>query len=387
MTEKKSTWAIVVAAGRGTRFGKPYNKVFHLLNGQSILGHALRALAAADVFDGVVLVISEQDAASFRELAVRERLLPLVSEVVYGGDTRQESVMNGLKVLPEDACIVAVHDAARPFAAPSLIRELIKEASVYGASVPGVPLTDTIKELDGEGFAVCTADRSLLCAVQTPQVFRFNRLMDAHRRAEEEGVSATDDATLFEKYIGRVKVVMQPECMDNIKVTTQRDLGNSLRIPRIGQGYDAHRLVEGRSLVLCGVEIPYNKGLLGHSDADVAIHALMDALLGAAALGDIGRHFPDSDVRYKGISSMKLLGYVMERLNERGLCPMNVDVTIVAQRPKLKGYIGEMKSNLCEVLKLDDMHVNVKATTTEGMGFEGQEIGISAQAVALLMPT
>ena len=156
-------------------------------------------------------------------------------------------------------------------------------------------------------------------------------------------------------------------------------------MPRIGQGYDAHRLVEGRDLILCGVKIPYEKGLLGHSDADVALHALMDALLGAAALGDIGRHFPDTDPQYKGISSMKLLEHVLNLLASRGLAPVSVDVTIVAQRPKLKNYMVEMKENVCRALGLSEDRVNVKATTTEGMGFEGEGLGISSQAVALLM--
>ena len=181
---------------------------------------------------------------------------------------------------------------------------------------------------------------------------------------------------------------MMPDCQDNIKVTTQQDVEKfmPMPVPRVGQGYDAHRLVEGRDLILCGVNIPYEKGLLGHSDADVAVHALMDALLGAAGQGDIGRHFPDSDMRYKGISSMKLLECVMELLKERGLVPANVDVTIVAQRPKLKDYMAEMKENLCNALNLEETYVNVKATTTEKMGFEGEGQGISAQAVALLIP-
>ena len=386
--EKGHIWAVVVAAGRGERFGKPYNKVFHPLNRRSILGRSIQALSESAAFEGIVLVISGQDAPAYQELANREHFAHLIQRVVYGGATRQDSVLNGLAALPEDAQMVAIHDAARPFVSSGLIHALIDAAEENGAAVPGTPMTDTVKIMDQEGFAVDTPERSRLCAVQTPQVFRLKPLMEVHRRAKEEGVPATDDASLYEKYAGRVSVVMMPDCQDNIKVTTQQDVEKfmPMPVPRVGQGYDAHRLVEGRDLILCGVNIPYEKGLLGHSDADVAVHALMDALLGAAGQGDIGRHFPDSDMRYKGISSMKLLECVMELLKERGLVPTNVDVTIVAQRPKLKDYMAEMKENLCNALNLEETYVNVKATTTEKMGFEGEGQGISAQAVALLIP-
>ncbi len=381
-------WAIVVAAGRGTRFGKPYNKVFHNLDGISILTRCLTALSSGDQFGGIVLVISPQDEESYKELARLEGPYTLVKKVVFGGETRQESVMNGLKALPEGTELAAIHDAARPFLTEQLISELISAARKHGAAVPGTPMTDTVKQMDEEGFAVSTPDRSTLCAVQTPQVFNLPLLMEAHRKAMEEGIPATDDASLYERYIGRVKVVMTPDCQDNIKVTIQRDVRNSsFMIPRVGQGYDAHRLVEGRDLILCGVNIPYEKGLLGHSDADVAVHALMDALLGAAALGDIGRHFPDTDPRYKGISSMKLLEHVMGLLTSKGLRPVSADITIIAQRPKLKNYMEEMKANLLRALSMPADRVNLKATTTEGMGFEGEGLGISSQAVVLLMPT
>jgi len=385
--EQNQVWAIVVAAGRGERFGKPYNKVFHLLDGVSILTRSLKALAAADVFDGIVLVLSGQDDEEYEKLVTREGACPLIRRIVYGGETRQESVMNGLTALPPQTRLVAIHDAARPFTSKELIRELIDAAARDGASVPATPMTDTVKRMDGEGYAVETPDRSTLCAVQTPQVFEYERLMEAHRRAEADGVPATDDASLYERYIGKVKVVMTPDCRENIKVTIQQDVQKAaFLLPRVGQGYDAHRLVEGRELILCGVKIPYEKGLLGHSDADVALHALMDALLGAAALGDIGRHFPDNDPKYKGISSMKLLEYVMELLESRGLMPVSADITIIAQRPKLKDYMAEMKKNVSLALRLSEERVNVKATTTEGMGFEGEGLGISSQAVVLLVP-
>jgi len=383
--DKQHIWSIVVAAGRGTRFGKPYNKIFHPLDGESILTRCLRALQQAEAYAGIVLVISEQDEAAYRELESREGPYSLVRKVVFGGETRQESVMNGLKALPDDTKLVAIHDAARPFVRPALIRALNEAAQANGAAIPATSMTDTVKIMDTEGYAIETPDRRTLCAVQTPQVFDLKKLMEAHARAAEENVPVTDDASLYERYIGRVKLVMTPDCHENIKVTVQKDIHPFLVMPRIGQGYDAHRLVEGRDLILCGVKIPYEKGLLGHSDADVALHALMDALLGAAALGDIGRHFPDTDPQYKGISSMKLLEHVVNLLASRGLAPVSVDVTIVAQRPKLKNYMVEMKENVCRALGLSEDRVNVKATTTEGMGFEGEGLGISSQAVALLM--
>lgn len=380
-------WAVVVAAGRGERFGKPYNKVFHKIDGMSILTRSLKALEKSKVFEGIVLVLSAQDDAAYAELITQEGSCALVRKIVHGGASRQESVMNGLRALPEDTDIVAIHDAARPYISKKLIHALIDAAVEHGASLPGTPMTDTIKQLDAEGYAVSTPDRSMLCAVQTPQVFSYASILKAHMLSLQDNIPATDDASIYERYIDRVKVIMMPECRDNIKITVQQDVGSAFSMmPRIGQGYDAHRLVEGRDLILCGVQIPYEKGLLGHSDADVALHALMDALLGAAAMGDIGRHFPDSDPKYKGISSMKLLYHVMNLLKVNHMAPVSVDVTIVAQRPKLKNYMEEMKKNVCDALNLNSDRVNIKATTTEGMGFEGEGLGISAQAVALLMP-
>ena len=384
-TENKTAcWVVVVAAGRGTRFGRPYNKVFHPLNGRSVLMRCLDALAASCAFDGAVLVISAQDRPDYEALCRREGAPELVRAVAEGGETRQDSVYNGLLLVPAEARIIAIHDAARPFVTPGIIRAAIESAEAHGSGVPGAPVTDTIKLLDGEGQAVETLPRERLCAVQTPQTFRRELILRSHEQARAEGYQSTDDAALYEKYIGKVRIVTMPECADNIKVTTQRDV-SAYECPfRAGTGYDAHRLVEGRRLVLCGVDIPWEKGLLGHSDADVAVHALMDALLGAAALGDIGRHFPDSDPRYKGISSLLLLDRVGELLREAGYRPVNVDVTIVAQRPRLKDYIDQMRRNIAAHLGIDEDCVNVKATTTEGMGFEGEGLGISAQASALI---
>jgi len=384
MRKDARCWAVVVAGGRGRRFGQPYNKVFHPLDGRSVLMRCLDALAASEAFEGAVLVLSAQDRPAWDALVSREGPAPLVRIIAEGGATRQESVFNGLKQVPETADVVAIHDAARPFVTAGIVRETIASALRCGSGIPGLPVSDTIKLLDAQGDAVETPPRDRLCAVQTPQTFRRELIVRAHARALDEGYQSTDDAALFEKYVGKVHVVTAPECVNNIKVTTMRDVSGFGCPFRTGTGFDVHRLTEGRALVLCGVKIPFGKGLLGHSDADVAVHALMDALLGAAGLGDIGRHFPDSDEQYRGISSLALLDRVRDMLKEKGFQPVNVDVTIVAQQPKLKDYMERMRANLASHLGIPEMSVNVKATTTEGLGFEGEGLGISAQAAALI---
>lgn len=379
-----SVWGVVVAAGRGVRSGLDRNKVYFELKGRTVLSRCLDALEASGCFDGLVLVISEYDMDLYREVCAKEGWNPLVKRVVCGGDCRRRSVRNGLLALPKEGVeIVAVHDAARPFVTPEVVKATVDSAREWGSGVISTPVTDTIKQLAEDG-TVTTPDRSTLRAVQTPQTFSYAKLIDAHERAEAEGYDATDDAALFEYYYGSVRLVTAPGAEANKKLTTKEDF-EKLNRPamRIGSGYDAHRLKEGRKLILCGVDVPHDRGLDGHSDADVAVHALMDALLGALGEGDIGRHFPDSDPQYKGISSMLLLEHVMNTVRAHGYRVGNADVTIVAQKPKLAAYIPTMRENLVRALGTDA--VNVKATTTERMGFEGEEIGISSQAVALLI--
>jgi len=377
----REAWAVVVAAGRGERFGRGYNKVFHEIDGRSILSRSIDALAVSGMFAGIVLVLSENDLTRYRELAVREGASPLVRAIVTGGATRRESVWNGLSAVPASAEIVAIHDAARPYVAPAIVRACVESARLHGSGVPAIPVVDTIKQIDAEGRAIVTLDRNALRAVQTPQAFNFTNLLEAYRSIPD---AATDDAALYEQKYGCVHLVTLPECRDNIKITTERDLPGAMLNFRVGTGYDAHRLVEGRKLILCGVDVPFERGLLGHSDADVAVHALMDALLGAMALGDIGRHFPDTDPAYAGASSINLLGHIKRLMDEHGYVVTNADVTIVAQRPKLSPYLSEMVQNIAHALCVCETQINVKATTTEGMGFEGEGLGISAQAAALI---
>lgn len=378
-----SVWGVIVAAGKGTRAELETNKVFHRINGRSVLSNCLDAFAQSQAVDGIVLVISQCDEPLYRELCDREGVNPLVKSIAFGGATRRESVYNGLKALPADAEIVAVHDAARPYVTAEIIQATIDSARQYGSGVISTPVVDTIKQIMPDGN-VTTPDRSTLRAVQTPQTFNVRMLKEAHERAEREQAPVTDDASLFELYYGSVRLVTVPGAEANIKLTYKKDFQQSNLPPmRVGSGYDAHRLKEGRKLILCGVEVPHTRGLDGHSDADVAVHALMDAILGALGKGDIGRHFPDSDPQYKGISSMLLLENVMQTMRQDGYRIGNADVTIVAQKPKLAPYIATMRQNLVDALNTDA--VNVKATTTERMGFEGEEIGISAQAVVLLI--
>ena len=289
-----------------------------------------------------------------------------------------------------------MHDGARPFATPEIFARVLAAAQKTGAAIATVAVKDTIKTINAEGMVVATPQRSLLQAVQTPQIFKIDLLKNAYAYIQKEKIQVTDDASAVE-LLG-VSVLTAEGSYANIKITTPEDLvwsqallankgegkmGNSIRV---GSGFDVHKLVEGRKLILCGVEIPYTKGLLGHSDADVATHALMDALLGAAGLGDIGRHFPDTDPAFKDADSIELLQQVMGLLREQGWSVGNADVTIIAQAPKLAPYREAIHAVLARALSLDtEDALNVKATTTENLGFAGRGEGIAAQAIVTLV--
>lgn len=375
-----SAWAIIVAGGSGARMGLGHNKALAMLAGQTVLGRSVRAFDG--LVEGCVIVTRAEDIPAVQALG-------LDAIVTTGGESRQASVLAGLEALPQGATVALVHDAARPFVDAGTIRRCIEAVRAYGSGVASVPVKDTIKQVDQSGIVTATPARDTLRAAQTPQAFPVAALRDALRALADQGIAVTDDADAMERMGHPVHMVMGD--YRNIKLTTPEDLAMAETMlgggmPRVGQGYDVHRLVEGRPLVLCGVEIPYEKGLLGHSDADVALHALMDALLGAAALGDIGTHFPDTDARYKGISSLALLEDVRALLAEHGFATANVDVTIIAQRPKLAPYRAEMRQNIAQALGLPLEQINVKATTTEGLGFAGEGLGIAAQAVAMIKP-
>ncbi len=377
-------YAIVLAGGSGSRMGADCNKVLLELRGEPVIVRSVRAFQG--LVDGVVLVTREEDIPAVKH-AVEAAQLDVT--VVPGGSSRQASVWNGLCALPAGCTHVLIHDGARCLVDKGTIRRCMASVEACGTGVAAIPAIDTIKQVDEANTVTATPDRSTLRAVQTPQGFTVDIIRHAHEAAMQEGFLGTDDASLVE----RLGIPVQLTLGDrrNIKLTTPEDMLMAeaflpMDFPplRAGQGYDVHRLVEGRDLILCGVKIPHTLGLLGHSDADVALHALMDAMLGAMSLGDIGKHFPDTDDRYRGISSMKLLEHVVALLQERRARVTNCDVTIVAQKPKLLPYIPQMRENVAAALHLPVDRVNVKATTTERLAFEGREEGISAQAIVMI---
>lgn len=377
-------YAIILAGGTGSRMGADRNKVLLELQGKPVIRRSVEAFEG--LVSGAVLVSREEDIPAMRT-AVRGVQLPLT--IVSGGDTRQASVWNGLCALPAACTHVLIHDGARCMVDADTIRRCMASVEEYGTGIAAIPAIDTIKQVDSTEIVTATPERASLRAVQTPQGFTVDLIRSAHAAAQAEGFLGTDDASLVERMGHPVRLTLGDR--RNIKLTTPEDmkmaesfLPHHFPALRVGQGYDVHRLVEGRDLILCGVTIPHTLGLLGHSDADVALHALMDAMLGAMALGDIGKHFPDTDERYRGISSMTLLQHVTVLLADHGARVTNCDVTIVAQKPKLLPYIPQMRQNVADALGLPLDRVNVKATTTERLAFEGREEGISSQAIVMV---
>ena len=379
--------AVLVAAGASTRMG--FDKLSVDLGGETVLHRSIRAFAQCPQVDEIVLVAGKNRA--FVEAQAADCKKPV--QIVTGGATRAESAKNG--VLAARGTLVAVHDAARPFVSAAVIEAVLDAAKQCGAAAPAVPVKDTIKQaVRGDGKTVpagCrvenTPDRSTLYAVQTPQCFDRAQYLAALKELDAEKARlVTDDCSLFE-LTGRPVQLTQGDYA-NRKITTREDLPRPAPKEetkmRIGHGYDVHRLVEGRRLILGGVEIPFEKGLLGHSDADVLTHAVMDAVLGAAALGDIGQHFPDNDPAYAGADSLKLAQHVARILSEHGYGIGNIDATLLCQRPKLAPHIPAMRANLAEAFGLPVDAVSVKATTEEHLGFTGEGLGIAAHAVALI---
>lgn len=367
--------AILVAAGSSRRMG--FDKLSHRLpGGLTVLQASLRAFENHPRVNELVLVAGA-NLETCRSLAAA---CTKPCTAVQGGATRAESVRAGLAAASGE--IVAIHDAARPFVSEEVITAAIEAAEQQGAAAPAVAVKDTVKVAGPEGRVLDTPDRSTLFAVQTPQCFRrelYHRALAAV--SGERADLVTDDCSLFE--LAGLPVVLTQGEYANLKITTKEDLKGENTM-RIGHGYDVHRLVEGRRLILGGVDIPYEKGLLGHSDADVLLHAVSDALLGAAALGDIGKHFPDTDPRYKGADSLRLLQEVGRLIGEAGYTVGNIDATVLCQAPKLAPHIQTMRANIAGALGVEVDRVSVKATTEEHLGFTGQGQGIAAHAVALL---
>jgi 2-C-methyl-D-erythritol 4-phosphate cytidylyltransferase/2-C-methyl-D-erythritol 2,4-cyclodiphosphate synthase len=379
--------AILVAAGRGLRAGAGGPKQYRVIGGQTVIYRAMQAFCDHPQVFAVQPVVNLDDSAMFNEAARGLRH----ESPVAGGATRQASVHAGLEALvARKPDIVLIHDAARPFVTSAVISRAIEAAGRTGAAVPTVAVTDTIKQVGATGNVEATPDRATLRIAQTPQAFRFDVILEAHRRAAREGRSDfTDDAALAE-WAGLTVATFEGDAA-NMKLTTPEDfvreearLGAMLGDIRTGTGYDVHAFGDGDHVMICGVRVPHSRGFLAHSDGDVGLHALVDAILGALADGDIGSHFPPSDAKWKGASSDRFLKYAIDRVAARGGRVANLEVTLICERPKIGPLRDAMRTRIAEISGIDISRIAVKATTSERLGFTGREEGIAATASATI---
>jgi 2-C-methyl-D-erythritol 4-phosphate cytidylyltransferase/2-C-methyl-D-erythritol 2,4-cyclodiphosphate synthase len=376
--------ALVVAAGRGSRFGGPLPKQYAAFGGKAVLRHTLDALAACPGIGELRVVIAAGDEPLYAA-AISGLALP---SPVLGGVSRQQSVLHGLEALASRAPdFVAIHDAARPFVGVEQIDACLSAAARPGidGAVLGVPLADTLKRVDEANSITGTVSRARLWRAQTPQIFRYAPLLAAHRQAamlgKEDSTALTDDAAVAE--LAGLKVVMVPGSDDNRKITTSDDLTRATAVEtRTALGFDVHGFAEGSSVMLGGIAIPHQKGLAGHSDADVALHALTDAVLGTIGAGDIGQHFPPSDPQWRGASSDRFLRHAVGLVSAKGGRILHLDLTLVCEAPKIGPHREKMRESIARIVGVAPDRVSVKATTTEGLGFTGRREGIAAQAVA-----
>jgi 2-C-methyl-D-erythritol 4-phosphate cytidylyltransferase/2-C-methyl-D-erythritol 2,4-cyclodiphosphate synthase len=376
------TVALLVAAGRGARFGGEVPKQYLPLLGRPVLRHAAEALLREGGADAILPISAPGEEAALAALLEGLPMLPPVA----GGGTRQASVMAGLVALEADPPdFVLVHDAARPVVPAGTIPALLAALATLPGAIPALPVSDTLKRAS-DGRIAATVPRAGLFRAQTPQAFHYAALLAAHRAAREE---ATDDAQLLEA--AGLPVALVDGHDSNVKITWPEDLARvestmlHRLFPRMGTGFDVHRIVEGRPMVLCGVVVPCPFGLDGHSDADVGIHALCDAIYGALAEGDIGRWFPPSEMEWKDADSARFLRHAAGRIAARGGVLANADVTLICERPKITPHAGAMRERLAALLGVEAGRVSVKATTTERLGFPGRGEGIAAQAAATLL--
>ena len=389
--KKTHVAAVILAAGCGSRMLTDTTKQLMNIGGETVVLRSLKAFDQCNDIDSILLVARDEEIEFLRENVCPE--IKKLTGIVCGGKTRAESARLGFYAICDEATHVAIHDAARCLITPQMISEVVNVAKEFGAATASSAVTDTVKKISFDGSVEATLPRGELALATTPQIFST----EIYKRAVDEYLvdeSITDDNMLVER-LG-VKITAVDIGKENIKITSPSDIGlaeyiltkrggKTMADYRIGHGYDVHKFVSDRPLVLGGVTIPYDYGLLGHSDADVLVHAIIDALLGAAALGDIGGHFPDSDDRYKGISSIELLRRVKELLSKENYIVSNIDATLVMQRPKIAGYVSLMVENIAGALDIEVSSVNVKATTEEGLGFTGCGQGASAHAVAMLI--
>ena len=382
---------VVVAAGRGSRLGSERPKQYLDCAGRPLIARTLEAMTAAWPFSAITVVIHADDRGLYEEAL--SHLTPSAAAAIgspaIGGATRQQSVLAGLEALeavrPD---IVLIHDAARPFPSRALVARAVEAAERHGAAAPGMRLSDTVKQIDSEGRVLATPPRESLRAVQTPQAFAFRLILAAHRRAAAQGVAALTDDIAVAEWAGLAAHVFEGEAA-NIKVTTMEDLrAAEARFvgagseTRVGQGFDVHAFAPGDHVWLCGVKIPHTASLSGHSDADVALHALADALYGALAEGDIGAHFPPTDPNWKGAASNVFLSHAAERVRERGGAIVHLDLTLICEAPKIGPYREAMRARVADIAGVDVGRVAVKATTSEGLGFTGRGEGIACLAAA-----
>src|SRR5213082_1084384 len=387
MPKAERTAAILVAAGRGLRAGSGGPKQYRSIGGQTVIFRAMEPFCLHPGIFAVQPVVNPDDAAMFNEAVSQLRHEPPAK----GGATRQGSVHAGLEALAsQKPKVVLIHDAARPFVSAALISRAINAAGRTGAAIPAIPVADTVKLVGETGNVEATPERARLRIPQTPQAFRFDMILEAHRRAAREGRSDfTDDAALAE-WAGLTVATFEGD-PENMKLTTPEDfvreearLGATLGDVRMGSGYDVHAFGEGDHLMICGVRVPHSRGFLAHSDGDVGLHALVDAILGALADGDIGSHFPPSDPQWKGAASDKFLQYAVDRVGSRGGRIAHLDVTLVCERPKIGPHRDAMRGRIAEITGLSLSRVAVKATTSERLGFTGREEGIAAIASATI---
>ena len=390
--QSQSVALVVVAAGRGTRIGAERPKQYLPCAGRPLLAHTLEALAASWRFSAVTVAIHADDRALYDEALAH--LSPAARAAIgrpaIGGATRQQSVLAGLEALaPAGPDLVLIHDAARPFPSPGLVARAVEAAQRHGAAAPGTPLSDTVKQVDAEGKVLATPPRASLRAVQTPQAFRFPLILKAHRRAAMQGLADLTDDVAVAEWAGAPAFVFDGEPA-NLKVTTMQDLraaearlaGGAAGETRVGQGFDVHAFAPGDHVWLCGIRIPHAQSLSGHSDADVALHALADAIYGALADGDIGAHFPPSDPQWRGAPSRVFLAHAAERVRARSGVIVHLDATLICEAPKVGPHREVMRARVAEIACVDLGRVAVKATTTERLGFAGRGEGIACLATA-----
>ncbi len=414
MYQGKRIAVIIAAAGSGTRMGGGISKQYLRIGKEMVLEKALKAFAEHPFVDDIYLVVKKGDMDFCRKEFSDKRQIPKFRAILSGGSHRQASVYNGLKLIesftqnggereqslvPPD--FILVHDGARPFVSDDEISRLIDSVARFGAATLGVPVKDSIAKVENL-WVKESLDRSLLYSVQTPQGFLFSKILEAHKKAAADGFVGTDDAGLVRRM--EMDVALVPGEYENIKITTASDLrqagedagapvlpdgpdpvsppvkSRETQVMRVGTGFDVHAFAPGRELILGGVHIPWGLGLQGHSDADVLTHAIMDALLGACGLGDIGAHFPDDQPRYKDISSLALLAEVRTAMAASGFETGNIDAVVIAEKPKIAPYIKTMKDILANILGIKTENINIKGTTTEGLGFCGRREGIAAMA-------